>query len=85
MKRSHYMIVAMLICGVALTWGLALSSEGTREQGKELLTAKHTCNLINEGFIAQDSSFDEFIKTQSIDCVVPNNERINILKDYTEL
>ena len=40
MKRSHYMIVAMLICGVALTWGLALSSEGTAEQGKELLTAK---------------------------------------------
>ena len=40
MKRSHYMIVAMLICGVALTWGLALSSEGTQEQGKELLAAK---------------------------------------------
>ena len=40
MKRSHYMIVAMLICGVALTWGLALSSEGTHEEGKGLLTAK---------------------------------------------
>lgn len=40
MKRSHYMIVSMLICGVALTWGLALSSEGTQEQGKELLAAK---------------------------------------------
>ena len=40
MKRSHYMIVAMLICGVALTWGLALSSEGNHEQNKGLLTAK---------------------------------------------
>lgn len=40
MKRSHYMIVAMLICGVALTWGLALSSERTHEQGKEFLAAK---------------------------------------------
>jgi len=34
------MIIAMLICGVALTWGLALSSEGTHEHGKGLLTAK---------------------------------------------
>ena len=40
MKRSHYMIVAMLICGVALTWGMALSSERTHEEGKELLTTK---------------------------------------------
>jgi len=34
------MIVAMLICGVALTWGLALSSERTQEHGTELLAAK---------------------------------------------
>jgi len=48
MKRSHYMIVVMLIGGIALTWGLALSSERTQEQGKGLLTA----NLSMEKAIA---------------------------------
>ena len=40
MKRSNYMILTMLISGVLLTWGLALSSEGTHEQEEGLLTAK---------------------------------------------
>jgi hypothetical protein len=40
MKRSNYMIVTLLISGVLLTWGLALSSEGTHEQEEGLLTAK---------------------------------------------
>ncbi len=40
MKRSHYMIVLLLIGGIALTCGLALSSERTHEQGKELLSVK---------------------------------------------
>jgi len=39
MKRSYYMIFAMLACGVLLTWGLALSSEGTQEKGEGLSTA----------------------------------------------
>ena len=40
MKRSNYMIVTLLISGVLLTWGLALSSEGTHGQEEGLLTAK---------------------------------------------
>lgn len=34
MKRSYYMIFTMLAGGVLLTWGLALSSQGTHEKGE---------------------------------------------------
>ena len=40
MKRSNYMILTMLISGVLLTWGLALSSEGTHGKEEGLLTPK---------------------------------------------
>ena len=49
-----------------------------------LLLQAFSGNLINEGFVRQESSFDEFIKTKSADCIVPNNERIKILKSYTD-
>ena len=32
MKRSNYMIFPMLVAGVLLMWGLALSSEGIQGQ-----------------------------------------------------
>jgi hypothetical protein len=40
MKRSNYMILTVLISGVLLTSGLALSSEGTHGQEESPLTAK---------------------------------------------
>jgi hypothetical protein len=40
MKRSNYMIFPMLVAGVFLTWGLALSSESTHGQAEGQLTAK---------------------------------------------
>ena len=40
MKRSNYMIVPMLVGGVLLMWGLAMSSEGTHGPEDGLLTAK---------------------------------------------
>ena len=40
MKRSNFMIVPLLISGVLLTWGLALSSESIQGQEQGLLTAK---------------------------------------------
>jgi len=42
-------------------------------------------NLVNEGFVKQESSFDEFVKAQSKDCIVPNDQRIKILKEYIEI
>jgi len=39
MKRSHYMMVTMLISGVLFASGFALSSEGPQGQEKDLLTA----------------------------------------------
>jgi len=40
MKRSNYLIVPMLVGGVLLMWGLAMSSEGTHGPEDRLLTAK---------------------------------------------
>ncbi len=39
MKRSHYMIVPILIGGVLLMWGWAQSSEGLRAQEHGMTTA----------------------------------------------
>jgi len=49
-----------------------------------LLQSNFSGNLINEGFLQDESSFDEFVKTKSINCVMPNNQRIEILKKYIE-
>jgi len=56
----------------------------TREE-VGLLKKTFSGNLINEGFLKNEYSFDEFIKTKSINCVVPNNERLEILKGYIKL
>lgn len=52
------------------------------EVGK-LLTSQFTGNLINEGFISRNSSFEEFIKTKSHDCIVSNKEKIETLKSWS--
>jgi hypothetical protein len=54
----------------------------TKNEIHELLATKYSGNLINEGFISRDSSFEKFIKTKSTDCTVPNEEKIKILKSY---
>ncbi len=40
MKRSNYLIVPMLVGGVLLMWGLAMSSEGTHGPEDGLLKGK---------------------------------------------
>ena len=56
----------------------------TKKDVELLLGANYSGNLINEGFVREGSSFDKFIKTKSVDCIVPNKERIKTLKGYTE-
>ncbi len=57
----------------------------TKEELKRLLQSGYSGNLINEGFVRDECSFDQFVKTKSADCVVPNDERINQLKGYMEV
>ena len=54
----------------------------TSDEVKLLLTSNFCGNLINEGFLREEGCFDEFVKTKSIDHVVPNSQRIDILKKY---
>jgi len=54
----------------------------TSDEVKLLLTSNFRGNLINEGFLREEGGFDEFVKTKSINHVVPNNQRIEILKKY---
>ena len=54
----------------------------TKDEVFELLETGYSGNLVNEGFISRDSSFDEFIKTKAIGCVVPHKEKIKALKGY---
>lgn len=54
----------------------------TCDEVELLLKSNFYGNLINEGFLREESSFDEFVETKSINCVVPNNQRIEILKSY---
>lgn len=42
-------------------------------------------NMINEGFLRNDHSFEEFLKTKSIQCIVPNDQRVEIMRGYLEL
>ena len=49
-----------------------------------LLKSEFQGNLVNEGFVRDQSSFDEFLRTKSIDCIVSNEQRIQILKTYLE-
>jgi len=54
----------------------------TSDEVALLLNSNFCGNLVNEGFLQDESSFDEFIKTKSMKCVVPNIQRIEILKSY---
>lgn len=47
-----------------------------------LLSTKFCGNLVNEGFLRAECSFDEFVKTKLLSCVVPNDQRVEILKGY---
>jgi len=39
-------------------------------------------NIINEAFVQNQSSFEEFIKTKSKTCIVSNEQRIALLEQY---
>ncbi|ACM20763.1 TIM alpha/beta-barrel protein [Geotalea daltonii FRC-32] len=42
-------------------------------------------NLVNEGFVANTSSFEEFRNNKSVDCVMDNGSRLNILEGYVKI
>jgi len=50
-----------------------------------LLKSGFDGNLVNEGFIKKESSFDEFVTTRSIDCTASHDQRIEILKRYRDI
>jgi hypothetical protein len=50
-----------------------------------LLNSNFRGNIINEGFLQNDSSFEEFARTKSSRCIVPNDQRIEILRGYVNL
>jgi hypothetical protein len=50
-----------------------------------LLKSNFDGNFINEGFLKNESSWDEFAKTKSSNCIVPNDQRIEILRGYVTL
>jgi len=56
----------------------------TNNEFEQLLQFSPYKNFVNEGFIKPNSSFDTFVQTKSTDCIVPNNQRIEILKKYKE-
>jgi len=39
-------------------------------------------NIINEAFVKNQSSFEEFIKTKSQECIVTNEQRIALLEQF---
>lgn len=50
-----------------------------------LLHSNFQGNIINEGFLRTDSSFEEFARTKSSNCIVPNDQRIEILRGYVSI
>lgn len=57
----------------------------TNEELKKLLTSNFVGNVINEGFILNDASFEEFCKTKSNKLMIPNPQRIKIMQNYSEI
>lgn len=53
-------------------------------QEVNLLKSHFKGDLVNEGFVQATSSFEEFIKTKNIACVVANNQRVEILTTYLD-
>lgn len=51
----------------------------------QLLSTSFSGTIVNEGFIQDQSSFDEFVRTKSLDCVVSNEQRIEMLKRYKKV
>jgi len=49
------------------------------------LRSRFRGSMVNEGFIRKESSFKEFLSTGSIDCVVPHERRVAVLKNYLAL
>lgn len=47
-----------------------------------LLTGKDGCIYVNEGFVSNESSFQDFINTGSLDCIMENSKRIELLNQY---
>lgn len=56
----------------------------TKNEVQELLAAGYTGNLVNEGFISENGSFDKFIKTKDLNNIIFNKEKIEQLKGYLE-
>lgn len=54
----------------------------TDEELQSLLVCNFSGNLVNEGFLREGSSFNEFVKSQAITCVVPHDQKIKIIKAY---
>lgn len=50
-----------------------------------ILNSHFSGNFINEGFLRDESSYEEFAKTKSPNCIVPNIQRIQILQGYVNL
>jgi len=46
----------------------------TSDEFEQLIKSKFCGNLVNEGFIKADRSFEKFILTKSLDCVVSNDQ-----------
>ncbi len=47
-----------------------------------LLKKHFSGNFINEGFVKSERSFDEFVKTKSVECIVTHIQKVDILKSY---
>lgn len=50
-----------------------------------LLSEHFSGNFVNEGFVKAECSFEEFVQTKSLDCIVPNKKRVEILKAYLKV
>jgi len=57
----------------------------TNDELKVLLGSQFHGNLINEGFLHNNSSFEEFVKTKSPKCMITNEKRVEILRNYRRL
>ncbi|NGX34734.1 MAG: hypothetical protein K1060chlam1_01088 [Candidatus Anoxychlamydiales bacterium] len=50
-----------------------------------LLKFKCFSRFINEGFLTEETSFEEFCRTKSVKCVMPHEEKTGILESYKEV
>jgi len=57
----------------------------TPEELNKLLQSGFSGDIVNEGFIKADGSFDQFVQTKSLDLVVANDQRVEIIRGYKDL